>query len=179
MSITSAGAIGGTNAADVSITGGTCVGLSSLAASSNCTYTVTFTSSLVVPETATLSVTDSVGIQTATLKGTGIGSALLPATTTFATEPDGTTSPAKTITLGNLLAADMSITSAGAIGGANAADFSITGGTCVALSSLPPLSSCTYTVTFTPSLVGAEAATLSVATSVGIQTAKLKGTGTP
>jgi uncharacterized repeat protein (TIGR03803 family) len=179
MSITSAGAIGGTNAADFSITGGTCVGLSSLAASSNCTYTVTFTSSLVVPETATLSVTDSVGIQTATLKGTGIAAALLPATTTFATEPDGTTSPAKTITLGNLLAAAMSITGAGAIGGANAADFSITGGTCVPLSSLPSLSSCTYTVTFTPSLVGAETASLSVNTSVGIQTAKLKGTGTP
>jgi uncharacterized repeat protein (TIGR03803 family) len=180
MSITSAGAIGGTNAADFSITGGTCVGLSSLpAAPSSCTYTVTFTPSLVGAETATLSVTDSVGIQTATLKGTGIGAGLLPATTVFATEPDGTTSPAKTITLGNLLAAAISITSAGAIGGTNAADFSITGGTCVGLSSLPPLSSCTYTVTFTPSLVGAETATLSVTTSVGIATAKLKGTGTP
>jgi hypothetical protein len=134
---------------------------------------------LVVRETATLSVTDSVGVQTATLKGTGIGAALLPATTTFATVPDGTASPVKTIALGNLLAAAMSITSAGTIGGANAADFSITGGTCVGLSSLPSLSSCTYTVTFTPSLVGAETATLGVTTSVGIETAKLKGTGTP
>ena len=107
------------------------------------------------------------------------GAALLPATTVFATEADGTASPAKTITLFNYAASTMSITSAGAIGGTNAPDFSITGGTCVGLSSLPATSNCTYTITFTPSLVGAETATLSVSDSFGTETAALKGTGTP
>jgi uncharacterized repeat protein (TIGR03803 family) len=176
--------IGGTNAgtSDFSFAGGTCG--TSLAPSSSCTYLVTFTPSVAGTETATLSVADSVGPQTAALKGTGRGAALLPATTTFATEPDGTTSPAKTITLFNYTASTMSIASAGTIGGTNAADFSITGGTCVGLSSLPAgPSSCTYTVTFTPSLVGAETANLSVSDDYdhlfATQTVTLKGTGTP
>jgi len=177
LSITTAGAIGGTNATDFAITGGTCVGLNPVPASSNCTYTVTFTASAVGAETATLSVTDSDGTQTVTLKGTGIGVALLPATTTLANEPDGTTSPAKTITLFNYNAAPMSIISPGAIGGTNMADFSITGGTCIGLNPVPGSSNCTYTVTFTPSLVGAETATLSVTDSDGTQTVTLKGTG--
>jgi hypothetical protein len=163
--------------ADFSITGGTCIGLNPVPGSSNCTYTVTFTPSLVGAETATLSVTDSDGTQTVTLKGTGIGVALLPATTTFAAQKVGTTSPAKTITLFNYNAAPMSITTPGAIGGANAGDFSITGGTCVGLNPVPGSSNCTYTVTFKPSLVGAETATLSVTDSDGTQTVTLKGTG--
>jgi uncharacterized repeat protein (TIGR03803 family) len=170
--------IGGPSASDFSFAaGGTCG--TSLAASSSCTYLVTFTPSLVGAGAAALSVTDSVGTQTAVLKGTGIGAALRPATTTFATEPDGTASPAKTITLFTYTAYAISITIPGAIGGTDAADFSITGGTCVGLSSLAAGSSCTYIVTFTPSLVGAETATLSVTDSVGTQTAALKGTGTP
>jgi hypothetical protein len=169
--------IGGANASDFSIitAGSTCS--TSLAASSSCSYLVTFTPSLVGAETATLSVTDSFGTQNATLKGTGIEAALLPATTAFATEPDGTASRAKTITLFNYAASTMSIISAGALGGTNAADFSITGGTCVGLSSLAASSNCTYTITFTPSLAGAETATLSVTDSVGTQTVALKGTG--
>jgi uncharacterized repeat protein (TIGR03803 family) len=177
--------IGPTNAgtSDFSFAaGGTCG--TSLAASSSCTYLVTYTPSVAGTEIAVLSVTDSVGTQTATLKGTGIGAALLPATTVFATEPDGTTSPAKTITLFNYTASSMTIIDAGAIGGTNPADFSITGGTCVGLVVLPAgPSSCTYTVTFTPSLVGAETATLSVTDYFdrveGTQTVTLKGTGKP
>ena len=128
-------------------------------------------------ESATLSVTDSDGTQTATLKGTGVGATLAPAVLVFAAQKVGTTSVAKTLTLTNYLGSALSISAT--LGGTNPGDFTVQGtSTCPYPSgSLGANSSCTYSITFTPSLVGAESATLSVTDADGTQMATLKGTG--
>jgi hypothetical protein len=173
LSISSA-TIGGTNASDFAILpASTCT--SSLAGDSKCTYNITFTPSINGAESATLSVSDADGTQTATLKGTGIGAALSPTTLTFAAQGVGTTSAAKIVALTNYLSSSLSISSA-TISGTNAADFAIvSASTCT--SSLAGNSSCTYNITFTPSVTGAETAKLSVVDADGTQTATLKGTG--
>jgi hypothetical protein len=166
--------IGGTYASDFAILPTSTCG-SSLAGDSKCTYNITFTPSVNGAESATLSVSDADGTQTAALKGTGIGAALSPTTLTFATQTKGTTSAAKIVALTNYLSSSLSISSA-TIGGTNAADFAIvSASTCT--SSLAGNSSCTYNITFTPSVTGAETATLSVVDADGTQTATLKGTG--
>jgi len=67
------------------------------------------------------------------------------------------------------------------LGGANAADFRITGGTCTvgAPSLLHDGPTCTITVTFNPLTVGAKAATIAVQTTAITRTVPLTGTGTP
>ena len=129
-------------------------------------------------ESATLSVSDADGTQTATLRGTGIGAALAPGVLVFAAQHGATTSAAKTLTLTNYLASSLAITSV-TLGGANPGDFKVQGSsTCPYLTgSLGGNSSCTYNITFTPSLIGAESATLSVTDADGTQVATLKGTG--
>jgi hypothetical protein len=97
-----------------------------------------------------------------------------PTTTSFATQLDFTRSAPKTIYLNNYTAAPMTGIST-SFTGANAADFSITGGTCG--STPAQLSYCTYKVVFTPSIAGAETASLVVTDSDGTQTAALKGLG--
>ena len=166
-----------TASGDFSVSANSCGG--SVAALKSCTISVQFKPTQTGARTGSLTINDSdvSSPQSVSLSGTGTGVSLSPATTTFSTEWDGTTSPAKTITLGNLSTSTISLPTPAAILGANAADFSITGGTCA--SSLAGKSSCTYTVTFTPSQVGAETATLSVNDADGTQTATLNGTGTP
>jgi hypothetical protein len=147
---------------------------SSLAANSSCTYGITFKPSANGAESATLSVSDAAGAQTAALKGTGIGAALAPASLTFAAQKGGTTSAAQSLTLANYLASSLSLTPS--FSGANPGDFAIsTTSTCG--SSLAANSSCTYNITFKPSVNGAESATLSVSDADGTQTAALSGTG--
>ena len=94
--------------------------------------------------------------------------------TTFKLQLDGTTSAAETLTLVNPLGAAVTGLTP-SITGPNAADFSITGGTCGTV--LKRSSSCTYLVVFTPTLAGVETATLNVADSDGTQSTALKGTG--
>jgi hypothetical protein len=164
-------AIGGANARDFTIRTTTCG--SSLAANSSCTYNITFTPSVSGAESATLSVNDAAGTQTAALMGTGIGAGLVPPALLFAAQKVGTTSAAKTLTLSNYLSSWLSLSGA-TIGGTNAKDFTMST-SCV--SRLAPTSSCSYKITFTPSVSGGESATLSVSDADGTQTATLMGTG--
>jgi hypothetical protein len=128
--------------------------------------------------TGALSISDSDGSspQLVTMTGTGVGASLSPTTLAFGTEPLGTTSASKTVTLSNALATTLTITSA-TITGTNAGDFAIAA-TSTCTGTLAASSSCKYNITFKPSIEGAESAALTVVDSLGTQTATLSGTGT-
>ena len=163
--------VGGPNANDFKIPTTTCG--SSLAANSSCTYNITFTPSVNGTEIATLSVNDAVGTQTATLTGIGIGATVVPPALVFAAQKVGTTSTAKTLTLTNYLSSWLSLSGA-TLGGKNGKDFA-TSTSCE--SRLAPKSSCSYKIAFTPSVAGAEDATLRINDADGTQTVTLMGTG--
>jgi hypothetical protein len=149
----------------------------SLAASANCTISVTFTPTAAGTRTGTLTVTDNAAgsPQTASLTGTGTAvgpsAALSPTSLTFASQTVGTTSAAQAITLSNGGTAALSITSIAATG-----DYVQTNncGTSVAAGA-----SCSISVTFTPTTTGTRTGAITVtdnATS-SPQSANLTGTG--
>ena len=146
-----------------------------IAANSTCTINVTFTPTASGARSATLTVTDSAGTQTSSLSGTGVGSVTLtPTSVGFGNQGVGTSSSPQPLTLTNSTSSTITGVSVSTTG-TNAADFAQTNncGTSVAANS-----SCTINVRFTPSIYGAESATLSVTDSAGTQTSSLSGTGT-
>jgi outer membrane protein assembly factor BamB len=151
--------VSGPNAEDFAV-GGNCGG--SLAGSSSCFYAVTFTPATETEESATLSIAvteDPTSPRLVALSGTGISPlrALPLAGQSFGTVTVGN-SLARNVTVRNLGSAAVSLSES--IGGPNAADFAVTGGTCG--TTLAGASSCNYKVTFTPSVAGAESATIGV-----------------
>lgn len=146
-------AITGTNAADFQVTGGTCVGLASLALGAHCSVTVVFTPSLAGPETAILNVTDSDGMQSAALKGTGYDAFLSPLSGTFGKVAVGSSGTPITLTMTNV-STTATLTYAGIAfdgGGTNfAPDPTSTCNTTTSGGSLAPGASCTVVVDFTP-----------------------------
>jgi hypothetical protein len=177
MSITSV-ALTGTNAGDFAQTN-TCG--SSVAASANCTISVTFTPLASGSRTASVSITDNAAgsPQTVSLSGTGAGAvvSLSPASLAFGSQPVGN-STAQTVTLSNTGNAALSITSL-ALAGTNASDFAQSN-TCTSSSPLAASATCTISVTFTPAASGSRTASLSIADSAtgSPQTVGLSGTGT-
>lgn len=161
----------------------TCTG--SLAASASCTYEVEFAPTTPGAETATFTVTDDGGIQTASLTGTGVAvvpppapeAALTPASVDFGSVTVGSTSSSQTFTLANAGNAALAINSIG-LAGSNASAFAISSNTCG--TSLAAASSCTISVTFTASSAGSATAMLSVADNANgsPQTSSLTATGT-
>src|SRR5208282_4612196 len=154
--------IGGANSGDFAVTGGTCTG--SLAASSSCTYAVTFTPGKEAAESGTLSIgvaqDPNGGPPAVDLSGTGVTPVrVVPASIAFGTVVDGHSSTNRTVTVINDGGAAVSLSES--VGGANPGDFTVTGGSCGA-SLAGAGASCTYTMKFTPSIVGAESATLGV-----------------
>jgi hypothetical protein len=157
------------------VPGGTCA--ASLASGASCTVNVTFTPSLASAESAKLVFTDTDPTpQFATLTGTGTANApvavLTPTSLDFGSQLVTTpSSPAKTITLknnGNLVLNITSITSSG--------DFAETN-TCGA--SLPAGMTCTISVTFTPTAMGARTGTITITDNANgsPRTVPLTGTG--
>ena len=138
----------GTNAADFSITGGTCT--STLAANTSCTINVTFTPGALGTESATLSVADSpdpLSPYTVALStGPTIPATVTPVTLAYGTLTSKVTSKTLNATVTNLSGYALPLSKS--ISGANAGDFAVTGGTCTATAA--PNSSCTVAVTFTP-----------------------------
>ncbi|HEV2351619.1 MAG TPA: choice-of-anchor D domain-containing protein [Terriglobia bacterium] len=165
-------AISGANAADFSQTN-TCG--TSLAGGASCTISVTFTPTTIGTEAGTLTITDNAAgsPQTVALGGTGMGSAvsLSPASLTFAAQLDASSSAAQAITLTNTGNAVLAVAGIAASG-----DFAETN-TCGA--SVAASSSCTISITFTPTAAGARGGTLTITdnASGGSQTAALSGTG--
>lgn len=144
-----------------------------LAASTECTVAIEFAPTTPGAQAGTLSITDSVGTQTASLTGTGLSvatDALAPLMLTFAPLEVGTVSAPQLLTLTN--AGDEPLTAISAvIGGGN---FAVTNG---CGNTLIGHSSCTLAVSATPQSVGAETAVLTVADQFRSQSVALNGTG--
>jgi hypothetical protein len=156
----------GTNSSDFSVTGGTCT--STLAAKTSCTLIVTYAPTQLGTESATMTVTDSpdtLGPYTVSFTtAENIPATVAPATTlAFGTLTARTPTKTKSITVTNVSAFSLSV-SEGSIGGPNAGDFAVTGGTCGGMVSAN--STCTIAITFTPTL-HATAESASIAVSVG------------
>jgi phosphodiesterase/alkaline phosphatase D-like protein len=153
---------------------------SSLAAGANCSISVTFTPTATGARSASVTITDNAvnSPQAVALTGTGTAPAvtLSPTSVAFAVTKLGSTSAGTAVTLTNSGTGALSITSI-TITGTNPADFTRTT-TCGA--SLAAGSSCTITVKFSPQVVGARAAAISVTdNAIGSpQTVSLSGTGT-
>jgi hypothetical protein len=168
----------GTNPLDFAETDN-CVDVA-VASAGTCAMQVTFTPSITGAEMATLSVADNShgSPQTVILNGTGAAApiaTLAPTGLIFTTEPIGVQSAAQTVALtdtGNATLTGIGIS----IIGTNSADF---GQTNDCAGTLAADIGCTITVTFTPSLVGSESASLSVADNAAgnPQTVPLSGTG--
>jgi Abnormal spindle-like microcephaly-assoc'd, ASPM-SPD-2-Hydin/Beta-propeller repeat len=178
LSISNVG-ISGANVADFTLGTSTCTG--TIPVKGTCTIAMTFTPSIVGPESATLTITDSdpSSPQTVVLEGTGTAPPpvfLSPATVNFGNQAINSTSTAQTVTLKNNSTATVSNIVV-SITGAGASSFAQTSacGTTLATGK-----TCTISVTFTPTATGAVTATLSVADSDASspQTATLNGTGT-
>ncbi len=147
------------------MTGGSCG--PTLAASSSCTYAVTFTPSTENAESGTLSIAvaedPNGGPPAVGLGGTGATPLkVVPAAISFGTVTENTTSKPKTVTVTNSGGAAVSLSES--VGGTNPGDFAVTGGTCGATLAGGG-ASCTYTLTFTPSTETPESATLGVSAS--------------
>jgi uncharacterized repeat protein (TIGR03803 family) len=136
-----------------------------LAPLATCTITIGFTPNALGARSATLSIEDNTPAspQHVALTGTGtITMAVTPASFAFGSVKDGS-SKTKSITVHNYQTNAVSLTLPPAFSGPNAGDFSVTGGTCT--STLAAKSTCTLIVTYAPTALGTEAASMTVTDS--------------
>ncbi len=146
-----------------------------LAVGSNCTVSVTFAPSVTGPANGLLTVNDDSGnagaVQTVTLTGLGTApiASLTPTSLAFSSQLEGTTSMARSIVLQNTGTGPMQVASMIAT-----PPFSESN-TCTA--AIAPNASCTISVTFTPTTVGAIAGSLTIGDDAGTQIVPLTGTG--
>jgi hypothetical protein len=153
-----------------------------VAAGSSCTIATTFNPSTagVTNGALSLSFAASVGPAVIPLSGTGVGTTgaqviITPGSLNFGNESLGTTTASQRVTLANNTGGPLAIANIW-LAGANSSDFSMTT-SCA--SSLAAGSSCTISLTFTPSAAGARAASLTVSdnASNSPQAVALTGTG--
>ena len=147
---------------------------SALAAGANCTISTVFTPSAAGTRAASVTLTDSLGIQTIALTGTGVAPAISFSTTalTFASQLVGTSSTSQAVTVQNTGTAPLPITSV-LLSGANGGDFSQTN-TCG--TNLLDGASCTITIAFAPTAAGSRNASVVLTDILGTQTMSLNGT---
>ncbi len=147
----------------------------SLAAGASCTVNVTFTPTQSGPREGALyfESSDPATTQMLYLVGTGTGVVYSPSSVKFATQKVGTTSAAKTLTMTLSSAAPSSLVIGTFTTSAGFAQTNTCG------TSLAPGTSCTISLTFTPSTTGSINGTLSILSSdfTSPQTVKLTGTG--
>jgi len=157
----------------------------SVAASGSCTINVTFSPTATGPLTGALTITDNsngVASSTQTVSLSGTGTAPLVSLSTpglsFGSQPMSTTSGAQTVTVTNAGTGNLNISTV-TMGGTNASDFAKSADTCTG-ATITPNSTCTVSVTFTPSATGSRSASLSFANNASNsqQTVTLSGTGT-
>ena len=183
--------ITGSGAANFS-TGATTCG-ATLAAAATCTVAVTFTPVVAGAVTATLTVgtsTVDVAAVTASLGGTGLTPPMMgvsPAQVNLGTVLVGNSSGLFTVRVtntGQIALAGPTFAVSGLSAGAQAADFALSAPTDVpaCTGTLNPGATCSIQVTFSPSLVGTETATLTATGSnavPGTSTVALTGVGSP
>ena len=143
-----------------------------------CEVYVFFTPATAGPANGTLTITDNSlfgTTQTVSLKGTGAGVAVSPATISFGTELLKVVSAAKTVTVKNDSATTLTGLSVSLI---NPADFAIASNTCG--TTLAAKATCTVGITFAPQAINSRKGTLVVIDSdpTSPQIVGLGGTGT-
>jgi hypothetical protein len=151
----------------------------SLAVSASCVISVSFTPAAAADRTGQLTITDNApgSPQSVSLDGTGmpvapvVAASVSPASLSFGSQTQGTTSGAQTVTLTNTGTAAVSISGISAAG-----DYSETN-TCG--TSLAGSASCAISVSFTPTAVGDRTGQLTIADNApgSPQSVSLDGTG--
>jgi len=137
-----------------------------------CTVSIAFAPTASGTRNGSFSITDGSGTQTATLTGNGTLAAtdtLAPLTLAFGPQLLNTTSAGQQVTLTNSGDAALTLISA-----STTSDFSVVNN---CGNSLNAHSSCALTVTFTPTIVGAETGTLTLTDQTRSQAVSLSGTG--
>jgi hypothetical protein len=166
------------NATSFAIISDTCSG-QTLAVNATCSITLAFAPTAMGSQTGTLTIyANTAGGQAqVSLSGTGTAAAnitLNPLSLSFAATIVNQTAAAQTITVNNTGGTTATLQTPVVSG-----DFFITANTCSA--SLPPSTSCTFAIAFTPTAAGTRTGSFSIAdTSTGVtstQTATLSGTG--
>lgn len=149
---------------------------STLAAGASCTATITYSPKIIGGETTTLVFYGNFTLQKqgSLIQGQATAVSYTPTSLTFPSTPVGTTSAPMTVTFTNAGSDPLPITSVTFSGANN--DFAQTN-TCGG--SVAGNSSCTFSVTFTPSGVGTRTANMNIGDSdpTGPQVVKLTGTG--
>jgi Abnormal spindle-like microcephaly-assoc'd, ASPM-SPD-2-Hydin len=164
------------NTGDFAVFANTCG--TTLAPDTGCTLSITFTPTASGARSATLSVTDNSGTNSAATQIaslSGIGNA--PATDTlsafalsFAQQQIGTTSAAQTITLTNSGGVPLTLIAASVSPG----DFSVVN---ACGNSLAAHATCAFNVIFSPTAIGSRTATLTITDQFHFQIVALSGTG--
>jgi len=156
----------GTNAGDYGQTNDCPLSPATLGVNTTCTIRVTFTPGATGTRTASVTIADNAtgSPHTAALTGTGTQPAvtLSPTNLTFSGRNVNTTSPAQSVTLRNSGTDALAITSIAPPSGADPADFAQTNTCPTAPSLLAAGSTCTVSVTFTPSASGSRTASISI-----------------
>jgi hypothetical protein len=159
--------------------------LTSVSASTTCTYSVAFAPTTAGNVTGTLTITDNQTGSPFIANLDGFGSAptltVTPSALDFPTVIQGSTYSYLLVTVTNPAINGTTVTGIGAaISGTNAGDFPFYSNGCgTGSGSLSPGGSCVLYVNFTPSGIGARAATLTITSNTGgsPQTVSLSGTG--
>ncbi len=157
---------------DFALSANTCG--ASLAPSTGCTVSIAFKPTATGTRPGTLTVTDSVGTQTAALSGTGFAPAtdtLAPLRLSFGAQQLNMASAAQQVTLTNTGDAALTLIAAQVASG----DFAAVNG---CGNSLAGHTSCAISVSFVPKNVGAESGSMTVTDEFKTQTVALNGTGT-
>jgi hypothetical protein len=160
--------VGGVNASDFAISANTCG--ATLAASASCVVSLTVTPGALGARIGLLSVaSDAVGSPiSANLAGTGIAGSgstvnINPLALNFGNVTSGSNATRTSVVTnsGGVGSPNYTITSM-VLGGANYADFNISTSTCVTATPYAPGVACNINPVFTPSLISAEVATITV-----------------
>jgi hypothetical protein len=165
--------LGGTNPGDFAFApaaANACGG--SLAVSTSCTISVTFTPTSATARSATITIADNAGNtpQTVALSGTGLptpSTATLSGNSlTFGTQLVGNASAAQSVTLTNNGTGALTISGGISPSGTNAGDFAVaSASTCG--TSLAGGAHCSISVTFTPTAAGSRTATITLTDNAG------------
>jgi urease beta subunit len=158
--------IAGTNAGDYRVTANGC-SAGPVAPGAACSVDVSFAPTATGSRSATLTLSDNApdSPQSVPLSGTGTAPAvsLAPASLAFGDQQIFSVSAPRTVTVTNSGDAPLAVGSVTVIG-TNAADYRVASDSCSGASVLPA-QSCAIKVTFTPSALSAESATLKIASN--------------
>jgi outer membrane protein assembly factor BamB len=158
------GSVTSSDTTEFAETGSTCPS-GGLAHGLTCTIAIRFTPSALGARSATLSVNDNTPTspQQVALSGTGtIDMTVAPTSYAFRSVKDGSKAT-KSIVVHNYQTNPVSLILPPSFNGSNAGDFSVTGGTCT--STLAAKTICTLIVTYAPTALGNESATMTVTDS--------------